>query len=129
MAHEGYHEPAELLSAETKDLHRGLISLIEELEAIDWYQQRVDACTDDELRQVLVHNRNEEIEHACMTLEWLRRRSPDIDQRLKRYLFVSGPIVAAEEEEKAESMSAKQPLGLALGIGSLRGGVDGSTQA
>ena len=92
MAHEGYHEPVETLSAETMDLHRALISLIEELEAVDWYNQRVDACTDPELRAVLAHNRDEEIEHASMTLEWIRRRNPVFDRELREALFKTGPI-------------------------------------
>ena len=68
MSHEGLHEPAELLGEGTRNLHRALISLIEELEAIDWYQQRADACTDAALKAVLLHNRNEEVEHGLMTL-------------------------------------------------------------
>ena len=92
MAHEGYHEPIEKLSVETMDLHRALISLIEELEAIDWYNQRVDACTDPELRAILAHNRDEEIEHASMTLEWIRRRNAVFDRELREALFKTGPI-------------------------------------
>jgi hypothetical protein len=72
MSSESYHEPSELLSEETKNLHRAIVSLKEELEAADWYQQRAEACSDGELRAVLVHNKNEEIEHAMMILEWLR---------------------------------------------------------
>jgi ferritin-like protein len=92
MAHEGYHEPVEKLSAETQDLHRAIISLIEELEAIDWYNQRVDACTDPALKAILAHNRDEEIEHATMTLEWIRRRNPVFDHELRETLFKTGPI-------------------------------------
>ena len=80
MSHEGLHEPAELLGDGTKNLHRALISLIEELEAIDWYQQRADACTDPALKAVLLHNRNEEVEHGMMTLEWLRRNDATFDK-------------------------------------------------
>ncbi len=80
MSHEGLHEPAELLGDATKNLHRALISLIEELEAIDWYQQRADACTDPALKAVLLHNRNEEVEHGIMTLEWLRRNDATFDK-------------------------------------------------
>jgi ferritin-like protein len=92
MSHEGYHEPVETLSAETKDFHRAVVSLIEELEAVDWYNQRVDACTDPELKGILAHNRDEEIEHASMTLEWIRRHNPVFDHELRERLFKSGPI-------------------------------------
>jgi hypothetical protein len=92
MAHEGYHEPVDKLSPETMDFHRAVVSLIEELEAVDWYNQRVDACTDTELKSILAHNRDEEIEHASMTLEWLRRRNPVFDKQLRAALFKTGPI-------------------------------------
>ncbi|MCB9753339.1 MAG: ferritin [Myxococcales bacterium] len=84
------HEERSSLSAETLDLHRALSSLMEELEAVDWYQQRVDACADEALRSILAHNRDEEIEHAVMTLEWLRRKSRTWDAMLREYLFVEG---------------------------------------
>ena len=87
MANEGYHEPYELLSDETRDMHRAIVSLMEELEAVDWYNQRIDVCKDDELRSVLIHNRDEEKEHAAMTLEWIRRKDPKFDDELKDYLF------------------------------------------
>jgi len=92
MSHEGYHEPVEKLSAETLDFHRAVESLIEELEAVDWYSQRAEACMDPELKAILVHNRDEEIEHASMTLEWIRRRSPGFDKQLRAALFKTGPI-------------------------------------
>jgi ferritin-like protein len=92
MAHEGYHEPVDKLSPETMDFHRAVVSLIEELEAVDWYNQRVDACTDTELKGILAHNRDEEIEHASMTLEWIRRRNPVFDKQLREALFKTGPI-------------------------------------
>jgi uncharacterized protein len=92
MSHEGYHEPVERLSAATMDFHRAVVSLIEELEAVDWYNQRVDACTDPELRTILAHNRDEEIEHAAMTLEWIRRRNAVFDKELREVLFKDGPI-------------------------------------
>ena len=87
MANEGYHEPIEELSDETRDMHRAIISLMEELEAVDWYQQRIDACKDDELRRILAHNRDEEIEHAVMILEWLRKVLPRFDAELRERLF------------------------------------------
>jgi hypothetical protein len=92
MAHEGYHEPIDKLSPETMDFHRAIVSLIEELEAVDWYNQRVDACTDPELSRILAHNRDEEIEHASMALEWIRRRNPVFDRELRDALFKDGPI-------------------------------------
>ena len=92
MSHEGYHEPVEELSPETRDMHRAIVSLMEELEAIDWYQQRVDACNDKELAGVLAHNRDEEKEHAAMVLEWIRRRDSVLDDELKDYLFTDKPI-------------------------------------
>jgi len=87
MANEGYHEPYEELSEETRDLHRAIISLMEELEAIDWYNQRIDVCKDEELKGILIHNRDEEKEHAAMVLEWIRRRDSKFDEELKDYLF------------------------------------------
>lgn len=93
MANEGYHEPVEELSDETRDMHRAIASLMEELEAVDWYQQRVDACKDRELREILAHNRDEEKEHAVMVLEWIRRRDPGFSRELKERLFTTGPIV------------------------------------
>jgi ferritin-like protein len=92
MANEGYHEPITELSGETRDMHRAIASLMEELEAVDWYNQRVDACSDDELRAILRHNRDEEKEHAAMVLEWIRRRDPQFDAELKEYLFTDKVI-------------------------------------
>jgi hypothetical protein len=92
MANEGYHEPLEKLSAATMDLHRAIVSLMEELEAVDWYNQRVDAATDPELKKILAHNRDEEKEHGAMLLEWIRRHDPVFDHELKDNLFKEGPI-------------------------------------
>lgn len=92
MANEGYHEPIEELSPETMDMHRAITSLMEELEAIDWYNQRADACQDPELKAVLAHNRDEEKEHAAMVLEWIRRQDPTLSKELKDYLFTKKPI-------------------------------------
>ncbi|MBG24340.1 MAG: ferritin [Idiomarinaceae bacterium] len=92
MANEGYHEPYELLSDDTRDMHRAIISLMEELEAVDWYNQRIDVCKDEELRKILIHNRDEEKEHAAMTLEWIRRRDKKFDEELKEYLFTEDVI-------------------------------------
>lgn len=92
MANEGYHEPLEKLSDATMDMHRAITSLMEELEAVDWYNQRADACIDPELRSILEHNRDEEKEHAAMVLEWIRRRDPKMDQELRDTLFTTGSI-------------------------------------
>jgi uncharacterized protein len=92
MANEGYHEPVDELSDETKDMHRAIVSLMEELEAVDWYNQRVDVCKDPELREILAHNRDEEKEHAAMVLEWIRRQDPAFDKELKDYLFTDKAI-------------------------------------
>ncbi len=119
----GFHENETLLTAETKDRHRALASLQEELEAIDWYDQRVDAAGDPELKAILAHNRDEEREHAMMVLEWLRRNAPGFEQQMRTYLFKEGPILgietaAANGGEAAPAAGA----GGSLGIGSLRGG-------
>ncbi len=92
MANEGYHEPISELTNETRDMHRAITSLMEELEAVDWYNQRVDACSDKELAAILAHNANEEKEHAAMLLEWIRRRDPGFDKELRDYLFTEEPI-------------------------------------
>ncbi len=93
MSHEGYHEPVAELTYATRDMHRAITSLMEELEAVDWYNQRVDACKCNELKAILIHNRDEEKEHAAMLLEWIRRLDPRFDQQLKDYLFSDKPIV------------------------------------
>jgi hypothetical protein len=135
MGSEGYHEPLELLSEHTRNLHRAIVSLIEELEAVDWYQQRAEAASDADLKAVLVHHRNEEIEHAMMNLEWLLRHDETFASNARTYLFTQGPITEIEEavtggdNEKgsmAASTTAKQgaPAGrpsTSLGIGSLKG--------
>lgn len=133
MTSEGYHEPVELLKPSTLDHHRAIVSLMEELEAVDWYDQRVDATSDEELAAILIHNRDEEKEHAAMTLEWLRRRDPVLDHELRTYLFTEGSILEVEEEAhgtagSADASSSDQPSDEAsnpsdgsLGIGSLRG--------
>lgn len=91
-----WHGPYELLKPETQDMARAIQSLMEELEAIDWYGQRMDLTHDDELRRILEHNRDEEKEHASMLLEWIRRRDVKLDESLKEYLFTSADIVSIE---------------------------------
>jgi uncharacterized protein len=123
-----YHEPEGELTAHGRDLHRALTSLKEEIEAIDWYNQRWEACRDESLRAVLAHNRDEEIEHACMTLEWLRRNMAHWNEVMRTYLFTSGDITAIEEAHEAAEAVAKQPASVQavqggdgdLGIGSRR---------
>jgi len=92
MANEGYHEPIEELSDKTRDMHRAITSFMEELEAVDWYNQRVDACKDKDLRIILAHNRDEEKEHAAMVLEWIHRQDSEFDKELKDFLFTDKPI-------------------------------------
>ncbi len=87
MSSVGYHEPIEELSDEIRDMHRAIVSLMEELEAVDWYNQRAAACKDPELKGILEHNRDEEKEHAAMVLEWIRRHDPRFSKEMKEYLF------------------------------------------
>ncbi|SDB80409.1 hypothetical protein GA0111570_102199 [Raineyella antarctica] len=96
MSSEHLHE--QNLSPETLDRHRAIVSIMEELEAVDWYAQRAEATTDDSLRQVLEHNRDEEKEHAAMLIEWLRRHDAKFDEELHTYLFTSGSITEVEDE-------------------------------
>lgn len=97
MAHEGLHEAEEDLSKETRDMHRALISLQEEFEAVDWYRQRADACQDTQLKAILLHNMHEEMEHSVMLIEWLRRNDNDFDTHLRSYVFTESSITEAEE--------------------------------
>jgi uncharacterized protein len=121
MSSESYHEPIELLSEETKNQHRAIVSLREELEAVDWYQQRAEACSDAELKAVLIHNKNEEIEHAMMTLEWLRRKDPTFAANIQTYVGSTGPIVGVEASATGEASSSPRTSSVSLGIGSLKG--------
>jgi hypothetical protein len=121
----GFHEADGALSPTTKDMHRAIVSLMEELEAIDWYQQRIDAAGDGELKEILRHNRDEEKEHAAMVLEWIRRRDPSFDEVLRAFLFTERPITALEPGSPtgngprgAAGGGASQPF---VSVGSLRG--------
>jgi ferritin-like protein len=116
----GLHEPAERLAPQTIDAHRAIVSIMEELEAVDWYHQRADATDDTELAAVLTHNRDEEKEHAVMTLEWLRRRDAVLDRHLRTYLFTEGDITEIEHVAEHED-GGGVPADTSLGIGSLRG--------
>lgn len=120
------HESPDDLRPETIDRHRAFVSLMEELEAADWYDQRVDAAADEELRAILAHNRDEEKEHAAMILEWLRRRDPLLDEHLRTYLFTEGSILAIEEkaEQAGVATPADTPADDSLGVGSLRAEVE-----
>jgi ferritin-like protein len=118
LASEGFHEPLDLLDEAALDYHRAMSSLCEELEAIDWYHQRVQATDDETLAAVLAYNRDDEKEHAAMALEWLRRRDTVLDAQLRKFLFSSGPIT--EVGQSSEATSASTASG-SLGIGSLKG--------
>ncbi|WP_029911389.1 ferritin family protein [Caulobacter sp. UNC358MFTsu5.1] len=98
MSSEGLHVPREKLRGKTLNQHYAITSLIEELEAVDWYRQRADDCDDQALREILLHNAREELEHAAMVLEWLRRSDPETDEQLREYLFKDGSIAGREEE-------------------------------
>jgi ferritin-like protein len=116
------HESSEKLKPETVDRHRAVVSIMEELEAIDWYDQRIDAATNPELKAILAHNRDEEKEHAAMTLEWLRRHDPKLDEHLRTYLFTKKSVLEVEHEaEHGGDASGGGAGDGSLGIGSLRG--------
>jgi hypothetical protein len=121
----GFHEAENALTQETRDMHRAIVSLMEELEAIDWYQQRIEAAGDDELKEILRHNRDEEKEHAAMVLEWIRRRDSSFDVFLRTFLFTERPITALEpgppagNGRRGSAGGASQPSAT---VGSLRGG-------
>lgn len=121
----GYHESESKLRPETLDNHRALTSMQEELEAADWYDQRVDAATDPGLKDILAHNRDEEKEHFAMLLEWYRRRDATMDTNLKEYLFTSGSLVAEEQAGAGGGNGGADAAAGgsgSLGIGSLKGG-------
>lgn len=123
MGSENLHEPYDLLPAPVREMHRALWSLIEELEAIDWYAERAAVTGDAELRAVLLHNREEEIEHAMMNLEWIRRNDPLFDEKMRTYLFKTAPITEIEQSAEHGSPGGEaRPSGPSggLGIGSLR---------
>lgn len=116
-----YHEPVEELQPIDRDIHRALNSLKEEIEAVDWYHQRVVTASDPELKSLVAHNRDEEIEHACMVIEWLRRNMPAWDEQLRMYLFTNAPITEIEEGAEGAGGETAGPGGRGdLGIGSLK---------
>ena len=116
------HESESVLKPATIDRHRAVVSIMEELEAVDWYDQRIDAATDQELKELLAHNRDEEKEHAAMMLEWLRRHDAKLDEHLRTYLFTNKRLLEIEEEAegKAEAGDKSSCGDGSLGIGSLR---------
>ena len=102
MSSESLHAPRERLSKETLSLHHAIVSVMEELDAIDWYRQRADDAEDGALRDILLHNMREEMEHACMVLEWIRRNGGEVDAQLREYLFSKGSITERETEAREE---------------------------
>jgi ferritin-like protein len=127
MSSENYHEPVELLSEPARDQHRAIVSLKEELEAVDWYAQRAEATANAELRAILLHNRREEIEHAMMVLEWLRRNDGTFAEHVATYVNSSGPITEVEAQQTGNESGGEEPgashaaASTSLGIGSLKG--------
>jgi ferritin-like protein len=119
MASDAYHESLDLLTEETRNMHRAIVSLMEELEAIDWYQQRSDACSDPQLKDVLLHNKNEEIEHATMVMEWIRRHNGHFDEMMRKYLFTEQPITGIEKGAETDGPAALAAA--TLGIGGMKG--------
>jgi len=119
-----YHEPAEELSPEARNFSRALNSLKEEIEAVDWYHQRVVTTNDPDLAAIMAHNRDEEIEHACMTLEWLRRNMPGWDEELRAWLFKEGDLMAAHGDDHdhgdQDTSAAPKAGGDSLGIGKIK---------
>jgi uncharacterized protein len=125
MSSENLHEPSDVLPAAVVDRHRAIVSIMEELEAVDWYDQRVQATDDASLAEVLAHNRDEEKEHAAMVIEWLRRNDADFAGHLRTYLFTEGSITAIEKVaehggDAATATTADVAAG-SLGLGSLIG--------
>lgn len=117
------HENESVLKPETIDRHRAVVSIMEELEAVDWYDQRIDAATDQELKELLAHNRDEEKEHASMMLEWLRRHDAKLDEHLRTYLFTNKRLLEIEEEAEGKGNGGGDESSSgdgSLGIGSLR---------
>lgn len=129
MSSENLHAPRDRLTVATVTHHQAITSLIEELEAVDWYRQRADDCDDSALKEILLHNMREEMEHACMVLEWLRRSTPDWQAQLSTYLFSEGPILEVEEvatdaaggDAGDASGDAKTKTAGGFTVGSLRG--------
>ncbi len=124
MAHEGFHEDPNNLSDFAKDYHRIIQSTMEEMEAVDWYNQRAECATDPTAKAIMEHNRDEEIEHACMGIEWLRRNSPTWDKMLREFLFKDGDILESEnalhEDSSENNNSTQEKTSGTLNIGKNR---------
>jgi ferritin-like protein len=121
MSSESLHAPRDRLQPQTVRVHQAIVSLMEELEAVDWYQQRSDDCDDAGLRDILLHNMREEVEHAAMLLEWLRRNHPEFAAQLRHYLFSEGPITGVEQAEaQGEPAPSRRPSPPRSSIGSLK---------
>jgi ferritin-like protein len=122
-----FHEAEDALTPATRDMHRAIVSLMEELDAVDWYQQRIEAAADGELKEILRHNRDEEKEHAAMVLEWIRRRDPSFDEVLRTFLFTERPITAIEPTAptgngpRGTARGAEPSRSMTSSVGSLRG--------
>ncbi len=114
-----YHEPIEFLDKDTQDITRIIKSIMEEFEAVDWYNQRMSATDDEDLYAILKHNRDEELEHAAMGIEWLRRKLPELDAELRDNLFTEGPITGHHDEDEDEGETPSR--GKSLGIGKMKG--------
>ena len=121
MSSENLHVPREVLSQDGRLLHHAITSLIEELEAIDWYRQRADDTEDEQLRAILLHNMREEMEHAAMVLEWIRRRNSDFAGHLKTYLFTDAPITGIEKAAEQDGGDGGEAPGTRTTLGSLKG--------
>ncbi len=117
MAHEGFHEDPKELSSFAKDYHRMIQSTMEELEAVDWYNQRAECATDPEAKAIMEHNRDEEIEHACMGIEWLRKNSPVWNEMLREFLFKDGDVVGSEQAMTGGGEEGSKPKSGTLNIG------------
>jgi hypothetical protein len=92
MSSEDLHAPRERLTDQTIATHQAIVSLMEELQAIDWYRQRADDCDDAQLKAVILHNMNDEMEHAAMLVEWLRRNVAEFATQLDKFLGGEGAI-------------------------------------
>lgn len=114
-----FHEESQDLSEQAKNFSRALNSLKEEIEAVDWYHQRVDATNDPKLAKILAHNRDEEIEHACMAIEWLRRNMPGWEENMRTYFFTSDEITGIEEGHEGEDDGSSAASSGDLGIGKI----------
>ncbi|ARN57640.1 encapsulin-associated ferritin-like protein [Sedimentisphaera salicampi] len=122
MALESLHEPVENLPEQILEERRAISSLMEELEAAHWYGERASCAKDPELKEILEHNRNEELEHAAMLTEWLRRKIPAFDEELQTYLNTTAPVTQIEDAEEGADQQAAKSDGSSLNIGSMKNG-------